>query len=80
MSHQYSFHRLHHHDHKHLPLVHLPQAEVAEAAEAAEQGRKEEEQTPLLPPVSDYAEIPQKYLWEKEKRQIVSSPNSNATT
>ena len=57
------------------------EAEVAEAeAEVAEAEEEEEEQTPLLPPASDYAEIPMKYSREKERKQTASSPNSNAIT
>ena len=51
--------------------------EAAEAAEAVEAEEEEEDkQTPLI---SDSAEILPKYSQEKERRQIASSPNSNAT-
>ena len=77
----YSYHHLHHHDHRPLLFMHLPQVaevEVAEAEEAVEE--QKDNQTPLRFPTSDSAEILQKYLQETEKKQTVSSPNSNATT
>ena len=51
-------------------------AEAVEAVEAVEAEEEEEDkQTPLI---SDSAETLPKYSREKEKRQIASSPNSNA--
>jgi myo-inositol-1-phosphate synthase len=73
---------------QHLPCAHLLQelqaveaeAEAVEAEEEAEQEEAEQEeadkQTPLT---SDSAEILLKYSQEKERKQIASSPNSNAT-
>ena len=49
-------------------------AEVVEAVEAEEE--EEDKQTPLT---SDSAEILLKYSQEKERKQIASSLNSNAT-
>ena len=95
MSPQYSyqFHNAHQHPPYAHPLQELQEAveaveavEVeaeepeAEAVEEAEQEEAEQEeadkQTPLT---SDSAEIPLRYSREKERKQIASSPNSNAT-
>jgi hypothetical protein len=68
------------------PLQELQEAEEAEAEEEeaeVEEAEAEEvalQQIPLPCQTSDSAEIPPKYSQEKERKQIASSPNSNATT
>ena len=55
--------------------------EVEAEVEAEEEAEEvEEEQIPKTHLTSDSAETPLKYLREKERRQIASSPNSNAIT
>ena len=57
--------------------------EVEEAEEAVEEVEEVEEaadkRIPKPRPTFDSAETPLKYLQEKEKKQTVSSPNSNVT-
>ena len=55
------------------------EAEEVEAEEEEEEVEAEaDKQTPKARLTSDSAETPLKYSREKEKRQTVSSPNSNA--
>ena len=77
MSLQYSYQP--HSAHQRPPCARILQELQAEAVEAVEAVEEEEEdkQTPLI---SDSAETLPKYSREKERRQIASSPNSNAIT
>ena len=82
MSLLYSYHHLHQHAHLHHLRVHLPQVEeevVEEEDNPPQAVEGEDKQTPQQHPTSDSAETPQKYSREIEKKQIASSPSSNAT-